>query len=91
MINDTFMYSFTYICENLHMIGAKIQQALMKSGKPHWVMTGKQLNPYQKKHLFENGISTQKYTAMLYGNKDQQFSYIIKLCKALEINIADLV
>ncbi|MEI2693689.1 MAG: hypothetical protein V9E90_01335 [Saprospiraceae bacterium] len=73
------------------MIGAKIQQALIAAGKPDWVMTGKQLNPYQKKLLADNGLSTQKYTALLYANKDQQFSYIVKLCKVLDLNISDLV
>lgn len=91
MIIDTYLYSITYICENLHMIGAKIQQTLIAAGKQSWVMTGKKLNPYQKQILADNGLSTRKFTALLYDNRDQPFSFVVKLCKALDIKITDLV
>lgn len=52
-----------------------------------WLTNGKLLNPYQKKLLKEAGLSTRKWTAMLYEDDSPILTDLIKVCDLVGINI----
>ncbi|MGB5026205.1 MAG: hypothetical protein WBO44_12695 [Saprospiraceae bacterium] len=68
-----------------------ILQLKVSGDQKGWLFNGKILNPYQKKVLNDAGISTRKWTELLYFDESPTFTDLIKVCNIVKINIEDVV
>lgn len=82
---------FVYICGlNPRLMLIEIIEPMVSGHHLGWLTSGKLLNPYQKRILHESGLSTRKWTSLLYEDDSPIFTDLLKVCEIVGINIEDV-
>ncbi|MFZ1297152.1 MAG: hypothetical protein WAT16_03845 [Saprospiraceae bacterium] len=87
MLNHIFFYFCT---SNPRLMLIDIMKTMATGHQIGWLTNGKLLNPYQKKVLDEAGISTRKWTELLFSEDNLLFTDLIKVCDIVGINVENV-
>lgn len=72
------------------MLADIIKPLVLGTEKEAWLVVGRDLNTYQKKRVFEEGLSIHKFTTLLFSDRDPIMTDVLKLCKIIGVEFKDV-
>jgi len=72
------------------MLADIIKPLVLGTEKEAWLVVGRDLNAYQKKRVFEEGLTIHKFTSLLFSERDPIMTDVIKLCNIIGVEFADV-
>lgn len=72
------------------MLADIIKPLVLGTEKESWLVPGRDLNAYQKKRVFNEGLSIHKFTSLLFSDRDLIMTDVIKLCNIIGVEFKDV-